>query len=147
MNEEDIMYYHIQQNDDWSCLACVAAMVVGKKSIKDFVKFVGHDGSKKIPTSLHPDKYTGFYMIEAVRYLSKYNLHIGCYLNADFKVPLKIFGKDRPAIITVQSKKYAKCLHIICWTGDVVLDPRHTKPTKLSEYEIKEWWPLVHWGM
>ena len=143
---EKTAYYHVQQPNDWSCLAAVAAMAVGDDSIDRFVKFIGHDGSEKIPKSLHPEGHRGFRMVEAVRYLAEHDLGMGCYLNADFTVPDNVFGLERPAIVAVQSTRYPKCLHMVLWVNPAVLDPRKEEPTALDKYEIKEWWPLIDLG-
>ena len=67
---------------------------------------------------------------------------MGCHLDADFNIQPGL-SREETAILTVKSTRLKGCTHMIMWTGNEVLDPQEVEPTKLDDYEITEWWPLL----
>lgn len=68
----------IVQSDNWSCAACVVAMITGE-TVEDVFAFMGHDGSGYHEKSNHPDKRRGFTWLEMARYLIKHRYIFGTW--------------------------------------------------------------------
>jgi len=142
MNRE---LYHIQQKNSWSCLAACAAMLTGTK-MADFEEWCGHDGSEHDPTSSHPEKRRGFFFHEFAGYLAKHKMHCGLCWSSEVGKWDDCFHEGNLSLLSVASRTLPPPnQHVVIWTGEVVLDPREDKPTRLDEYDIKEWWPIIDW--
>jgi len=143
----------IKQPNRWSCMACVAAMIVGE-TLQDFIDFIDHDGSDYEATSLHPCRYRGFSWLEVMQYLLDRGYSLGAYLiaNDGGLIPVgentKCLNWDlplsTPAIVGTKSKHTIGVKHVIYWTGEKVLDPDpDINDLELDDYEVEEWWPIV----
>ena len=66
----------IRQPNNWSCYACVAAMITGE-TLEDVIKFVGNDGSEKVDFTNHPNGHKGFTNDEINQYLASRSFTLG----------------------------------------------------------------------
>jgi len=120
----------IIQPNDYSCLAACAAMAAGQ-DIQDVFKFCGHDGNGR-----------GFSEIEICRYLIENNIVPGLYKIDNNGEKLEniydicVYVNNRPAIITVKSRRFKNVNHCIYWDGKKVYDP---SPTSKSQEFIKNY--------
>lgn len=135
----------IKQADDWSCAACVAAMITGE-TLQDVIDFVGHDGSRQDEAEKHPDKRVGFKTYEVDQYLMSrgYSYSQAFQLSDPDQVGNdSVMGEislSGPLYFVVKSARLEGCTHAIYWDGENIHDPSPNAPEnpKLSDYEIKE---------
>lgn len=149
----------IKQRDDYSCFACAAAMATGTE-LEDVYDFVGHDGSHSVEGSKHPRGKAGFTLSEIARYLLQHDLLMGMLIGPmgkDEPLDMGAIEKDgglsiwletrgSPALLVVKPRHLAPpCVHVVYWDGECVRDPDPDMPdeSKLTDYEVQEWWPLV----
>lgn len=145
----------IHQHDSWSCFGCCAAMAAGQ-TLEDFIKFTGHDGSDWSSTTSHPEHRESFSLWEVISYLASHEIMLGTFaIPLEGEKTLDVLGVDsidinwpinRPAIVCVKSERlYPNADHVIFWDGKKVYDPYpDTKRTKLKDYELLEWYPLLY---
>ncbi|KAB0665637.1 hypothetical protein F6V25_07905 [Oryzomonas japonica] len=121
----------IHQPTEFSCMACVAAMITGDP-LQMVFDVLGHDGSKRV-----------FRFLEIAGYLNSRGYHLGAY--GDF------YGRARvefshPALLIVASTS-GKGTHAVFWPGDAfgkILDPEPANAGKrLTAYRVLEWWPVT----
>ena len=137
----------IKQPNNWTCLAACCCMITGK-SLDDFYKAVGHDGSGKDPDSPLPGKQIGFFTWEAFQFLAKHryfptacvNGKVAKYMVKSTEISI-IFNPIDPEqcfIINVESQRFTNSSHAILMHKGVVHDPnRFVKGNpKLSKYKV-----------
>lgn len=118
----------IHQPTQYSCLACVVAMISGDPLYK-VLMILGHDGSER-----------HFRFLECAAYLNRCGFHLGAS-----RYDLGVHQPGRPALLIVASSN-GEGNHAVFWTGDSVLDPSPASADKsLKDYEIREWWPVVRY--
>jgi len=133
----------VKQLDNWSCAACVAAMITGE-TLKDVVEFIGHDGSAIHEDSEHPDKRICFSKYEIDSYLLSrgysFSPEIEIYDQKQIgskKVSCDIDTSVRMYLV-VTSDALVGCTHAVYWDGKNVCEPnpsvREHRP--MNEYEI-----------
>lgn len=136
----------VTQPDNWSCYACVAAMITGKQ-LQDVIDFVGHDGSRRSDDSKHPDKRVGFTHGEVSAYLAHHGLALNCWLtldNGELRIPAEFNNMERmQAELVVESERLKGVAHSVWWTGYEVLDPNFCDPQPLNKYKVICVNPLV----
>lgn len=142
----------IIQEDTWSCLACCAAMSVGK-DLKDVYKFLGHDGSGIDQESLHPEKRQSFNWIEIARYLAhngyllgSWALLNGCNLTGIDEIHFTLKIKECQAILQVPSERLGgECMHAIYWDGFKIYDPSPgaKENPELADYKVFQFIPVI----
>ena len=160
----------IKQKDNWSCAACVAAMITGE-TLQDIIDSVGHDGSAKdIKTTDNPDGYRGFSDYDIAQYLMSRGYRFGCLFDVHNQKDIQDFllGKRDLSIDSIRQGNWEiGCLitvessninyhHAIYWDGENIWDPSpsvdSTKRT-LEDYKILqvtpiskyEYYDLIHW--
>jgi len=141
----------MKQFNNWSCMACVAAMIVNEP-LQNVIDFIGHDGSDWDPNSKSPFRVVGFSVFEIISFLASRNLMLGFYAlitgsinfeDKDFLVTVPI---DAPAMITVKSERFfPNVRHVVYWDGKKVFDPNPEVEDgrSLKNYKIYEWWPIL----
>ena len=139
----------VKQLDNWSCAACVAAMITGE-TLKDVVAFIGHDGSAIIESSLHPDKRIGFCRYE----LDSYLMSKGYSFSNEFDLyEPDAIGKKKvscelnltiPMYLVVKSESLAGHTHAVYWDGENVCDPSPEvcEHKSLDSYEVERVLPV-----
>lgn len=146
-------YKTIKQRDAYSCFACCACMITGE-TLKDFIKFIGHDGSASNPDESHPSKCKGFTDREVVMYLADRGYALGT--SPEWNVPIRFNGDPNetvkieipiiePALLLVESEVLSGYFHVVFWDGVYVRDPNPKRParSKLAEYKIREWSQVI----
>lgn len=166
-------YSRIIQPNDYTCVAAVSAMIVGK-TMEHFFQHVGHDGSEvdKEKYPHHPDGRRAFTDWEMLSFLIANYHTLGfevffnkSYLYSDPKelyitqgtfhekgwpkhkewpyIEAKIVAG--PALVTVKSERLQGCRHAVLWTGVHVHDPNPAAAEcrSLEEYIIYSWWPVI----
>jgi len=137
----------VVQPNNWSCYAAVAVMITGE-SLEAFYRFVGHDGSAVVRSSLHADGRRGFTFCEVAQYLASRGFLLGSMFDLrgvqpgreKFEVCLR-YDSRRPGIVFTRGRTYN---HVIFWTGDAVFDPSPAGPRgeSLDAYECLAFWEV-----
>lgn len=144
----------LKQPTDWTCWPTVLAMVTGK-TMEDVVAFIGHDGGAEDADGVlvSGKRRRAVWDQEAIIYLAAHGWTMGAWFGgspATVGATASDWGcwSQYPAVLVVKSQRFEGCTHVVLWDGASVLDPNPTKPERcqLGEYEIRQWWPLVHWG-
>lgn len=143
-------FRRLTQPNDWTCWPTVAAMVTGA-TVEDVIAFLGHDGGEEDPTGplVSGKRRRALWDEEIMAYLATRGWTLGLWLNGQGEAKAKDWDwKEVPAVLFVKSERFEGCTHVVLWTGQVVLDPNpNAAPSRrLEEYEVKTWWPLIHWG-
>lgn len=134
----------VKQPNNWSCMACVAAMVAGEP-LKSVTDFIGHDGSEIDKGSKHPDKRRGFNAYEIDSYLLSRGYSFAPELavsNQDEVLKgervLCEIDMGQPMYVSVKSKSLSGCEHAIYWDGKNVHDPNvdMNGELQLKDYEL-----------
>ena len=146
-------YRTLKQRDDYSCFAVCACMVTGE-TMKQFKKFVGHDGSEPDPNESHPSKCRGFTDREVVSYLVDRGYALGT--SPEWSIPIRFNGDPNevikieipitePALLLVESEVLTGYFHVVFWDGEWVRDPNPKRPakSKLGGYKIREWSQVI----
>lgn len=141
----------VKQMDNWSCYACVAAMITGE-TLQDVINFVGYNGSEIEEESEHPDKRKGFNISDINKYFADRKIVLGAmganiagfetnfhkeYAYMDVRIEL-----NKPAMVLVKSPTLQNCDHCLYWDGKNLFDPYFGK-VNLQDYAPVEWWPVV----
>lgn len=134
------------------CMAACLAMIAGVTLDEVLAEVRLREPPK------HPGKGGYLDLAEAVRWLAEhgyiYGIVIGNLSGIGDNVEeiavvhdLKVILRDNPALLGVKSTTFEGCMHSVVWDNEagVVRDPNPKVPetTKLSEYEIDEWAPVV----
>lgn len=144
----------LKQPNDWTCWPTVMAMVTGK-TVEDVIAFLGHDGGEENDTGpLVSGKHRrAVWDQEAFIYLMSQGWTMGAWFDGNPALVGSItkgWGcwSGLPAVLCVTSQRFEGCTHVILWDGEKVLDPNPNKPeyVSLDGYEVRQWWPLIHWG-
>ena len=99
----------ITQPNDWSCLACCAAMAT-HTTLQDVVSFVGHDGAEK-----------GFSWLEIKKYMLFHEVGIKKINSlADNITGQKLFIR----VITNENLGFG---HVVYWDGFTIYNPYNLK--------------------
>ncbi len=100
----------ITQPNDWSCLACCAAMAT-HTTLQDVISFMGHDGREE-----------GFSWLE----INKYMLIYKVWVKKINSLPNNITGQELFIhVITNGSMGFG---HIVYWDGFTIYNPMNPSP-------------------
>lgn len=125
----------LQEPGSFSCLGCVAAMIVGDRDLSRVTAHIGHAGESR-----------PFRMIEVAGFLAANSVLLGGYADR----PEVSFGRvsiswprQYQSLLIVMSKS-GKGTHAVFWTGSEVMDPEPmNQGKKLKDYVVLEWWPVI----
>ena len=124
-----------QEPGSYSCLGCVAAMIVGDPDLKRVMEHAGHDGSER-----------PFRMVEIIGFLALNNVLLGAYA----QMP-EVYGgsvivswpRHYQSLLIVRSKS-GHGTHAVLWTGSEIVDPEPAnRGRRLKDYVVLEWWPVI----
>lgn len=120
----------IHQPTQFSCMACVAAMITGDP-LEVVFSLLGHDGSER-----------HFRFLEIAAYLNGTGYHLGDYREW---LSLKCVSRHQPALLIVDGVR-GLGKHAVYWTGKEVLDPEPANAgMKIHHYRVREWWPVTRY--
>jgi len=131
----------VKQYDNWSCMACVAAMITGE-TLQDVVDFVGHDGSAVVEWSDHPDKKEGFQLYEIDQYLMSRGYSFAAELTVRDQAQIGDKSVDCEVdfslamVLIAKSPSLEGCTHAMYWDGQTVFDP---KPDVIGHRLLKDY--------
>lgn len=128
----------IKQQDDFSCVSCVAAMIT-KTSPGSFKKFA--------------EKEPPFTDLDLLRFLLSHGLAMGVgfynkpdvKITSDSKLAIELCVSDFPAYVVVKSQRFEGKNHAIFWDGKEVFDPNPEvkgNGLPLEKYDIIFWFPI-----
>lgn len=125
----------LQEPGTFSCLGCVAAMIVGDPDLSRLTAHAGHDGAER-----------PFRMVEIAAYLAANNVLLGAYAETPEVFCGKVgisWPQKYQSVLIVRSQSGAGH-HAVLWTGSEVVDPEPmNQGKKLRDYVVLEWWPVI----
>lgn len=120
----------IHQPTQYSCMACVCAMITGEP-LEEVFDAIGHDGSQR-----------HFRFLDCAAFLNRRGFHLGLFIPRIGSWALLV-DYDQPALVIVASSS-GKGNHAVYWDGCAVLDPEPENSDKqLVDYTVREWWPVT----
>lgn len=120
----------ILQPTQYSCMACVVAMITGEP-LKLVFATLGHDGSER-----------HFRFLDCAAHLNRCGFHLGA-MGKEYGLTRIPYGQ--PALLIV-GRMSGKGNHAVYWTGKRVLDPEPAHAGKqLDDYTVREWWPVTRY--
>ena len=132
----------IIQPNDWSCLACVAAMITGQP-LDAVLGYV----AKYLPLDVCAARGSIPFTLIA-GYLPLHGYTLGAFSNG---IPRKKwaqfwYSRSIPAVAVCDNGS-SLTTHAVLWTGATVLDPSPRKGAvePLENYVVREWWPIHKW--
>lgn len=134
-----------KQQDQSSCVACVAAMIT-RTTPEDFVRYV---------QELHPNvRVTPPYSdIDLNLYLLEFDIVMGAGAtrvfrddSGDLVAEISFDCKDYPAYVSVKSERDPALEHALYWSGKQIHDPNPNSKDGRNplSYTIMGWWPLFY---
>lgn len=118
----------VHQPTQFSCMACVVAMITGD-SLGQIFAALGHIGNEK-----------HFRFLDCAAYLNQRGFHLGMCSTGP---GMEFFDVFQPALAIVASTS-GKGNHAVYWTGYSVLDPEPLNAGKqFADYTVREWWPVT----
>jgi hypothetical protein len=124
-----------QEPGSFSCLGCVAAMIVGDPDLFSVALHSGHIGRNR-----------PYRMTEIAAFLASRGYLLGAFAARPL-TSRRILECHWPrrfrSLLIVQSQS-GKGNHAVYWDGMRVLDPeRDNSGLSLKDYKVLEWWPVI----
>ena len=136
------MIKRIVQEDDWGCVAAVAAMILGNNTTYQEAVAAMGEGGNEGKRYLH-GHLTNFLL--ATGFVITEDLYLGGVDTTAKIRSIESMGiKRSPAVVTVASMRFKDGEHVVLWTGSEVLDPNPeiVENLPLEAYDIKAWAPI-----
>jgi len=137
-----LLFETLKQPTDRTCQHTCLAMITGNtvEYVEDWFSHYGND----LPLIAE----------DAIIFLAHHGVYLAMYAISPNDEPMDIDGSeqvvtipmkicDHPALIMVDSEQFPGKMHAVFWDGQNVLDPAYGTRRKLSEFKVREYWPVL----